>query len=113
MEVSKNDYIENTDEETGGDYNGNDDDDFEEHNYDEDFADEGSNDVIDENDGGFADGEVISAGKHPMASEILWDEPKPVKDFYLKFESVSYTFDISKSKKIWLLEKMKRKSLVF
>ena len=110
VEVSKNDYNEKADEEAGDDCNGYDDDDFEEYNYDEDFEDEGSNDVIDENDGEFAD-EVNSSEKHPMASKILRDEPKPVKDFYSKLEVVSYTFDISKSKKIWLLEKMKRRSL--
>ena len=46
-----------------------------------------------------------------MAAETLRDEPKPAKDFCSKFEIVSYTFDISKSKKIWPLEKLKRRSL--
>ena len=110
MEVSRNDYDEKTDEGAGGDYNGYDDD-SEECNFDEDFGDEGSNDVIDQKDGEFADGEVNSSDKRPLASEALRDEPKPAKDFCLKFEIVSYTFDISKSKKYWPLEKLKRRSL--
>ena len=112
VEVSRNDYNEKTDGGAGGDYNGYDDD-SEECNFDEDFGDEGSNDVIDEDDGEFADGEVISFDKRPMASEILRVEPKPVKDFCSKFEIVSYTIDIWESKKTWPLEKLERRSLAW
>ena len=111
IEANKND---DHDENGVDDYNGYEDDDFEEYIYDEDFDEDESKDAINEND----EDEVMESddGKYEIPAKTIQSETsnqkaKPVKDFYSKLEVVSYTFDSSKSKKLWLLEKMKKRSL--